>query len=301
VQTRQKLTEFESTIAFLVGGGLTLVVLVFALAAATSGPNADVSRLNLFLLGGALLLVLGTLVWLFTSRPWLTHDDWSEPLYVGHEHDAHHADHVDDDAEHAEHSDDHAAPVETLAHAGATEASELAAAMNIAPSTAAAVEVIEAATAAAEQVDPHPVYEPETLADNIYAAIEPPAYAEVAEAHVPDVPAETAAVPEAAPEAETPEAQPPAPATKRLDNLTIIEGIGPKISAALVAAGVDTFAKLAAMQPSEIEGIVRAAGVRMVGKAETWAHQAGLAAEGKFDELKAYQESLTAGRSASDA
>ncbi len=290
MQTRQKLTEFESTIAFVVGGGLTLVVLVFALAAATSGPTADVSRLNLFLLLGALLFVVGTLVWFFTARPWLTHDDWSEPLYVGH--DAHHTDHAEDQAEHAEHRADAAAPVETLAHAGAVEDSELAAAMNIAPSTAAALEVIEAAAAAAEQVDPHPIVEPQAPTESAYAAVEPPAYAEVAEARVPDAPAEVAS--------ETPEVQSPAPATKHLDNLTIIEGIGPKISAALVAAGVDTFAKLAAMQPSEIEGIVRAAGVRMVGKAETWAHQAGLAAEGKFDELKAYQATLTAGRSASD-
>mgnify|MGYP005836160385 CR=1 FL=1 len=284
MQTRQKLTEFESTIAFVIGGGLTLVVLVFALAAATSGPTADVSRLNLFLLLGALLLVVGTLVWLFTARPWLTHDDWSEPLYVGHEHDAHHADHaVDHAADHVEQTDDSAKPAETLAHAGAAEASELAVAMNIVPSTAAAVEVIEAAAATAEQIDPHPVVEPETPAESAYAAVEPPAYAEVAEARVPDATAEAA------------------PATEHPDNLTIIEGIGPKISAALVAAGVDTFAKLAAMQAAEIEGIVRAAGVRMVGKAETWAYQAGLAAEGKFDELKAYQQTLTAGRSASDA
>jgi predicted flap endonuclease-1-like 5' DNA nuclease len=79
----------------------------------------------------------------------------------------------------------------------------------------------------------------------------------------------------------------------------MIEGIGPKISGALIAAGVNTFAKLAALQPEEVERIVRSAGVRMVGKAETWTKQAALAAEGKFDELKAYQRTLTAGRGTS--
>jgi predicted flap endonuclease-1-like 5' DNA nuclease len=289
VQTRQKLTEFESTIAFVVGGGLILLMLVFGLASASGG--SDVSRLNLFLLLGALLLFGGTLVWLFTSRPWSKRDDWSEPLYTGHAHDEHHAETG------AEHAEPHSAPVETLAHAGAADDSELAAAMNIAPATAAAVATIEAVAAApdapAEQVEPQP-----EASESAYAAVEQPAYAQVPEARVPDETIEPAAQSE--PQAsDAPAAQAEAQPAQAPDNLTIIEGIGPKISAALIAAGVDTFAKLAAMQPEEIERIVRSAGVRMVGKAETWAKQAALAAEGKFDELKAYQRTLTAGRGTS--
>lgn len=280
MQIRQKLTEFESTIAFVVGGGLILLMLVFGLASASGG--SDVSRLNLFLLLGALLLFGGTLVWLFTSRPWQTHDDWSEPLYTGHEHHEHDEHHGEAGAEHAA---PHSPPLETLAHAGAADASELAAAMNIAPATAAAVATAEAVAAAPDLPDEQAEPQPEP-SESAYAAVEQPAYAQVPEAHVPDQAAEAAA-PSAPEAAHTP------------DDLTLIEGIGPKISAALVAAGVDTFAKLAAMQPEEIEQIVRSAGVRMVGKAETWAKQAALAAEGKFDELKAYQRTLTAGRSTS--
>jgi predicted flap endonuclease-1-like 5' DNA nuclease len=282
VQTRQKLTEFESTIAFVVGGGLILLMLVFGLASASGG--SDVSRLTLFLLLGALLLFGGTLVWLFTSRPWSKRDDWSEPLYTGHAHDEHHAETG------AEHAEPHSAPVETLAHAGAADDSELAAAMNIAPATAAAVATIEAVAAAPESSAEQTDVQPEA-SESAYAAVEQPAYAQVPEARAPDKTTEPAAQDE--PQASA------APAEQAPDDLTMIEGIGPKISGALIAAGVNTFAKLAAMQPEEIERVVRSAGVRMVGKAETWTKQAALAAEGKFDELKAYQRTLTAGRGTS--
>jgi predicted flap endonuclease-1-like 5' DNA nuclease len=271
VEIRQKLTEFESTIAFVIGGGLILMMLVFGLASASGG--SDVSRLNLFLVLGALLFFGGTIVWLFASRPWLNHDDWSEPLYTGHEHEAHHA----------EPAEAHEAPAEALAHVGAAEPSELAAAMNIAPALEAAIAAVEAAAAPdAPAAQATPQSQQAEQPESAYVAVEQPAYAQVSEGRVPDQPAE-----------------PEQPATAP-DDLTLIEGIGPKISAALIAAGVDTFAKLAALQPDQIENIVRSAGVRMVGKAETWAKQAQLAAEGKFEELKAYQKTLTAGRSASD-
>jgi predicted flap endonuclease-1-like 5' DNA nuclease len=289
VQTRQKLTEFESTIAFVVGGGLILLMLVFGLASASGG--SDVSRLTLFLLLGALLLFGGTLVWLFTSRPWSKRDDWSEPLYTGHAHDEHHAE------MHAEHAEPHGAPIETLAHAGAADDSELAAAMNIAPATAAAVATIEAVAAAPESSAEQTDVQPEA-SESAYAAVEQPAYAQVPEARAPDETTESAAQDE--PQASAAPAEPTeAQSAQAPDDLTMIEGIGPKISGALIAAGVNTFAKLAAMQPEEIERVVRSAGVRMVGKAETWTKQAALAAEGKFDELKAYQRTLTAGRGTS--
>jgi hypothetical protein len=76
------------------------------------------------------------------------------------------------------------------------------------------------------------------------------------------------------------------------DSLEIIEGIGPKIAAALRNAGIATFADLASRQPAEVERIVRDAGVRMVGHADTWIEQARLAVEGKMTELEAYQHNL---------
>jgi predicted flap endonuclease-1-like 5' DNA nuclease len=80
------------------------------------------------------------------------------------------------------------------------------------------------------------------------------------------------------------------------DDLTVVEGIGPKIQAALGGAGINTFAQLAAQEPAELERIVRAAGVRMVGKARHWPEQARLLAEGRLEEWKALAARLKSGR-----
>lgn len=77
------------------------------------------------------------------------------------------------------------------------------------------------------------------------------------------------------------------------DDLTIIEGIGPKISAALVAAGIRTYADLAAASEAQIREILSQAHLRVVGSVSTsiptWPEQAALAAAGRFDALKAWQ------------
>jgi len=80
------------------------------------------------------------------------------------------------------------------------------------------------------------------------------------------------------------------------DDLTKIEGIGPKAAEALVAAGVDTFAKLAAMKPEAISTILTDASPRLAHLVtDTWPKQAKLAAAGKWDELKELQDKLDGG------
>ncbi|GAB4168820.1 MAG: hypothetical protein Fur005_30210 [Roseiflexaceae bacterium] len=79
------------------------------------------------------------------------------------------------------------------------------------------------------------------------------------------------------------------------DDLEIIEGIGPRIAGVLKQAGVTSFAQLAAMEASQISAIVKAGGVR-IAHTESWPRQAALAADGKWDELKALQDTLIAGR-----
>jgi predicted flap endonuclease-1-like 5' DNA nuclease len=54
------------------------------------------------------------------------------------------------------------------------------------------------------------------------------------------------------------------------DDISRLHGIGPKINKALNDAGIFTFAQIATHAPEQLEKIVRDAGVRMVGKAETW-------------------------------
>lgn len=81
------------------------------------------------------------------------------------------------------------------------------------------------------------------------------------------------------------------------DDLTIIEGIGPKINGILQAAGVNTFYQLAALEPQHILEILTAGGIRLADP-KSWPEQARLAAHGEMDRLKAYQDTLKGGRMA---
>jgi large subunit ribosomal protein L27 len=82
------------------------------------------------------------------------------------------------------------------------------------------------------------------------------------------------------------------------DNLKIVEGIGPKIESLLNETGITTFAQLSETPADKIREILEAAGSRYkVHDPTTWPQQAGLAAEGKMDELKALQDELKGGKS----
>jgi len=93
----------------------------------------------------------------------------------------------------------------------------------------------------------------------------------------------------------TPKAKPAAKkATGKADDLKKIEGIGPKIAETLIAAGIVTFADLAKAKPAKISEIIE--GVRGNHVPDTWPQQAKLAADGKWDELKALQDKLDGGK-----
>ncbi len=87
-------------------------------------------------------------------------------------------------------------------------------------------------------------------------------------------------------------------AAKKGDDLKKIEGIGPKIAQILTEAGIDTFAKLAEADPAKIsELLVEKGGKRYaMHDPTTWPKQASLAAEGKWNELKEWQDNLKGGR-----
>jgi large subunit ribosomal protein L21 len=86
-------------------------------------------------------------------------------------------------------------------------------------------------------------------------------------------------------------------ASKKGDDLKIIEGIGPKAAEVLVAAGVDTFAKLAKTKAAKVKEILDAAEAKVQHlDPTTWAQQAQLAADGKMDELKKLQDELNGGK-----
>jgi large subunit ribosomal protein L21 len=80
------------------------------------------------------------------------------------------------------------------------------------------------------------------------------------------------------------------------DDLTKIEGIGPKIAAVLAAEGVSTFAKLAATPVATLSDILHKAGSRFAShNPGTWPEQATLAAAGKWAELKKLADELDGG------
>lgn len=83
-------------------------------------------------------------------------------------------------------------------------------------------------------------------------------------------------------------------ATGKADDLKKVEGIGPKIAETLVEAGIATFANLAKTDAAKISEII--AGVRGSHVTDTWPAQAKLAADGKWDELKKWQDELDGGK-----
>ena len=78
------------------------------------------------------------------------------------------------------------------------------------------------------------------------------------------------------------------------DDLRKIEGIGPKIQTTLQAAGIQTYAQLAAKKPADLKQILVDAGIRL-GNPTTWPEQAALAAAEDWDQLKTLQRTLKGG------
>ena len=80
------------------------------------------------------------------------------------------------------------------------------------------------------------------------------------------------------------------------DDLKLIEGIGPQIERLLNEAGIKTFRQLSQTPTTRLEEILRNAGNRFqVHKPDTWPKQAELAADGKWETLKAWQDELDGG------
>jgi NADH-quinone oxidoreductase subunit I len=100
----------------------------------------------------------------------------------------------------------------------------------------------------------------------------------------------------------TPVKEPAAPPESAAgpDDLKRIEGIGPRISGVLAAAGIATFAQLADVEVDRIKQILEEADPNLLRLADptTWPRQARLAATGKWEALERYQEKLKGGREA---
>ena len=83
----------------------------------------------------------------------------------------------------------------------------------------------------------------------------------------------------------------------KADDLTLVEGIGPKVQEILNENGVKTFKKLASISSDDIKNWLESKGGVYAGMdSTTWPEQAKMAAEGKMDELKKWQDELNAGK-----
>ena len=85
--------------------------------------------------------------------------------------------------------------------------------------------------------------------------------------------------------------------TIKLDDLKIVEGIGPVLEGVFNAAGITTWAALADATPDQLRSIMTSADERhRIHNPTTWPRQARLANLGEFEALKVWQDSLSAGK-----
>lgn len=81
------------------------------------------------------------------------------------------------------------------------------------------------------------------------------------------------------------------------DDLKIVEGIGPKIAELFIAAGIKSWKDLAETSLEKAKSILDAAGDRYsIHNPGTWPRQAQMMYEGKWKELKIWQDTLDGGK-----
>jgi predicted flap endonuclease-1-like 5' DNA nuclease len=138
-----------------------------------------------------------------------------------------------------------------------------------------------------EVVETPPVVEEAVIEDNIVAEI----------LETPTVAMETAFTTEKIAE-ETPQnEEETASAPIRTDDLKKIEGIGPKIAELCNGIGIFTWKQLSETSVETLQTMLDNAGKRyQIHNPSTWPAQALMAHEGRFDELKVYQDHLKGGK-----
>jgi len=86
-------------------------------------------------------------------------------------------------------------------------------------------------------------------------------------------------------------------ADESADDLTKLEGIGPKVARILVKAGYGSYATLAKAKANEVDKLLDANKLAML-DSEGWIEQAKLAVKGDMEGLAKLQEELKGGRKA---
>nr|BFE64529.1 hypothetical protein GCM10020063_090550 [Dactylosporangium thailandense] len=144
----------------------------------------------------------------------------------------------------------------------------------------------------AVEPDPEPVVaEPEPV------AVEPEPEPVVVEPEPEPEPEPVVVEPEPEPEPVVEEPEPVVAAEDvKPDNLKRIEGIGPKMSAALIASGIKTYQQLADADVDTLRAAIEAAGLRFAPSIVTWSRQARHLADGDEEGFADLTRRLVAGR-----
>jgi predicted flap endonuclease-1-like 5' DNA nuclease len=285
---QEKLTQTEQYLAYVAGLGIAVAITALILIGLGTFDSNDVP-ISLLLVGLA-LIVIGAGGWMIMVRPWEKFDDLKTPHFVGHEEPA---------AEKVAEVEKEEEAVEVKVKKSAEPAPVV---------TKAAVPVKPAPAKVAAKAAP-PVEDDLTLIEGIG-----PKSAEALKAKLSPAELEKAVKdrkvrlvgdaqhwPRQAEIAATGDLTALEEYQKRLkgqtveDDLTLIEGIGPKSAEALKAAGIATFAQMAKLSPAELEKAVKDRKVRLVGSTETWPKQAELAAKGDLTALEALQARIKGG------
>jgi predicted flap endonuclease-1-like 5' DNA nuclease len=277
VPAQEKLSQTEQYLAYVTGLGIALAMIGFIFKALGT-VDSDVST-SLLLIGLAVIIV-GIGAWLTLLRPWEKFDDLKTPYYTGHEEPAP----AGEKAEAAVAEALTAAPAVAEKLAARAETDDLTLIEGIGPRSAAALKEAGIATFA-QLADQTPAELAQILKERKVRLVGP-----------------TDTWPQQARIAATGDLTALENLRDRIkrdvaeDDLTLIEGIGPKSAAALNEAGITTFAQIATMTPEALEKAIKDRKVRLVGSAATWPQQAALAAAGDLSALEALQASLKGGR-----
>jgi predicted flap endonuclease-1-like 5' DNA nuclease len=291
---QEKLSQTEQYLAYTAGIGI--VIAIVALILIGLGTLSSNNGVGLLLIGLA-LLVIGIGGWLIMLRPWEKFDDLKTPYFTGHE------EHAAERAGEAVESSEVAAPVAAAKPVAAEPVKAV-------PPVEAAAPAPKAAEAAAddltliEGIGPKSAEALQAAGITTFAQVAKLSPAELEKA-VKDRKVRLVGTAEHWPHqaeiAATGDLTALEEYQRRLkgetvaDDLTLIEGIGPKSAEALQAAGITTFAQMAKLSPEDLEKAVKDRKVRLVGSTETWPMQAELAAKGDLSALEALQARIKGG------
>ncbi len=303
---RERLTQTEQYLAYLTGLGITLIIIGLLLIGL---GTVDDGITNSMILVGFALTILGIGAWLYLVKPWERFDDLKTPYYTGHEAEAPPQETAEDLAL------DEAVPA-----AGKASAPVDLAVTEEKPAAAEPVAVAEPPAPVIPAAKPDAQANDLTLLEGIgpktaaalnkagiitfdqVAAMTPDDLITTARAHGARVnKADT--WPEQAKEAAEADIstlrhkQEQIKGGEQYDDLTEIEGVGPKSKEVLHAAGVRTFEDLASATPDDLRAKLEAGGLNTkLVKPDTWPEQAKLIVSGDLTALKQLQDELKGGR-----